>query len=236
MMTSEQTDKLDAALAKAQAEFNVAGKDALNPHFKTKYASLASVWGAVRPALGKAGISITQHPLQSEQAGRLILLTRIAHAGQWMSSTCEVPLGRSDVQSWGGALTYAKRYALSAILGIAVDEDDDGEGASGRGEKKPDDKTDPIAEAKEPAKVAKKEVKNHAPQAPEISPMQQVGAAIARFRRDKEVVGRWIRAKYPNVQFQTMSQALADEVIKKIEDTPDEGLEIESKDQGRSRR
>lgn len=122
--TSTSTAELDAALAKAQGEFQPVEKNKTNPFFNSKYADLSAVWEACRQALSKNGISVTQWPLHSED-GRLHVLTRIACNGEWMLARISVPMTKQDVQSYGSAITYLRRYSLSALLGLAADEDDD---------------------------------------------------------------------------------------------------------------
>lgn len=129
--TSADTTKLDAALAKAQGEIEAASKDKTNPAFKSKYADLTAVWGAVRPALAKHGISVTQWPVHAED-GRLHIITRIAHGGEWIKAHFSIPVTKQDPQGYGSATTYAKRFTLAAALGVVADEDDDGNAASGR--------------------------------------------------------------------------------------------------------
>ena len=115
--------ELIKALIKAKAEFQPIEKDKLNPHFKTKYASLDSVLDAVTPALCKYGLVIVQ-PLQS---GR-VLNTHLYHeSGEVLTSMFELP-DISDIQKIGSTLTYARRYSVCALLGITADEDNDGNG------------------------------------------------------------------------------------------------------------
>jgi len=127
--TSPDTAKLDAALAKAQGEIEAASKDKTNPAFKSRYADLTAVWGACRPALAKHGISVTQWPVHAED-GRLHIITRIAHNGEWIKAHFSIPVTKQDPQGYGSATTYAKRFALAAALGVVADEDDDGNAAS----------------------------------------------------------------------------------------------------------
>jgi len=129
--TSETTEKLDSALAKAQGQIQTAHKDKVNPAFRSKYADITSVWEACREALAANAISVTQWPVHSE-ANRLHLVTRIAHAGQWMQGEFSIPVTKHDAHGYGSAVTYAKRFALSAALGIVADDetDDDGNRAS----------------------------------------------------------------------------------------------------------
>lgn len=129
--TSTETGKLDAALAKAQGEIEAASKDKTNPAFKSRYADLTAVWAACRPALAKHGISLTQWPVHAED-GRVHMVTRVAHGGEWIRAHFSIPVTKQDPQGYGSAIQYAKRYTLAAALGVVADEDDDGNAASGR--------------------------------------------------------------------------------------------------------
>jgi hypothetical protein len=129
MEQSEQIDKLATALAKAQSEVEGAKKDSANPHFKSKYADLASVWLACREALTKNGLAIIQGPGRTEN-GVMSMTTQLVHAsGQWVRETMSIPLQKQDAQGYGSATTYARRYALAAFVGVSP-EDDDGNAAS----------------------------------------------------------------------------------------------------------
>lgn len=130
MVTSETINKLSAALAKAQGEITGALKDSANPFFKSKYADLASCWDACRDALSKNGIAVIQVPENSETG--IVLHTTLAHSsGQWIRGSLEVHPADSKPQSVGSALTYARRYALTAFVGVAQ-VDDDGNAGSGK--------------------------------------------------------------------------------------------------------
>ncbi len=125
--TSPTTAALDDALARAQGQIKNASKDSVNPHFKSKYADLASIWEACKEALVKNGIAVTQWPIASDDQ-KLHLITRIAHKGEWMQACIAIPMDKQNAHGVGSAITYAKRYALAAALGVA-DEDDDGNSA-----------------------------------------------------------------------------------------------------------
>ena len=129
--TSEEVAGLFAALAKAQGSMGPALKDAKNPHFRSSYASLASVLEAILPHFNANGLALTQHPGFAD--GVVTLTTIISHSsGQWMSSTVASPLARKqDAQAVGSAITYLRRYAAQSIAGLPV-EDDDGNRASAR--------------------------------------------------------------------------------------------------------
>lgn len=132
---SEQLDQLAAALAKAQGEMRHAERDSENPHLRNRYADLASVIDACRTALSAHGLSWVQLPAITERGH--VLRTRLMHAsGQWIESEIPVLTQRQGPQEYGSALTYARRQSLAAMVGVAPDNDDDGELAEGRGEGK----------------------------------------------------------------------------------------------------
>lgn len=126
MRTSEQIDQLATALATAQGEMKNAALNKINPHFKSKYADLAGIRDATIPHLAKNGLSVAQGTeLDGE---RLLVVTRMMHkSGQWIES--RFPIAIAAPQQMGSAYTYAKRYSLSAMCGIAADEDDDANAA-----------------------------------------------------------------------------------------------------------
>ncbi len=126
---SEQINELATALSKAQGEIIPAVKDNINPHFKSKYADLSSVWNACRGPLSKHGLSIIQ--TMNEENGKLYLCTTLAHSsGQWIKSSLPILNEKANAQGLGSAITYMRRYSLSAMVGVAPDDDDDGNAAS----------------------------------------------------------------------------------------------------------
>ena len=134
---SENTTELAKALLCVQRTVQPVTKDAENPFTKSWYASLNSVMDTCRDALIENGIWLCQYPVPVEQPNAIGLVTKLTHAesGQWQSSLAVVPLPKADPQGMGSAMTYARRYALTAMLGM-VTEDDDGEGAK-NGKKSP---------------------------------------------------------------------------------------------------
>jgi hypothetical protein len=132
MRTSESIKALAPALTAALGKLEGAAKNAKNPHFKNTYADLASVVDASRSILAESDLAVMQSPgLVIE--GRLQLFTRIIHkSGEWIEGEFHMPLAKSDPQATLATLTYARRGALMAILGIPA-VDDDGETAVGRG-------------------------------------------------------------------------------------------------------
>ena len=132
MLKSEQINELAAALAKAQGQIEGAKKSSSNPFFKSKYADLAECWKTCREALTANGISVIQMPEEINENGRLNITTMLAHSsGQYISSTLTMTVTKLDPQAIGSAITYGRRYALAAMVGLAQ-EDDDGEKAMAR--------------------------------------------------------------------------------------------------------
>ncbi len=129
MNKSEHIAELALSLSKAQGAIKGALKDSLNPHFKAKYADLASVWDACREQLAKNELSVVQMPEVSETGGIAVETILMHSSGQWISSRVVMPLNKPDAHGIGTAITYARRYALAAMVGIAP-EDDDGNHAS----------------------------------------------------------------------------------------------------------
>lgn len=126
-MHSEQINEIALALSKAQGEMTSAHFDKVNPHFKSKYASLDAIWETCREPLSKNGLAVIQIP--TTQDGFLCLETILTHAsGQWFKSRMPIPTSeKTTPQALGSSITYMKRYALSALVGISAREDDDAE-------------------------------------------------------------------------------------------------------------
>lgn len=128
---------LAAALAKAQGSFTFARKDSEAPLFEKggngpsrkvgsrTYADLASVLDAVRAGLAANELSIVQTPFSTNDGGVTLRTTLMHSSGEWIASEFSMPADRMGaIQGWGSALTYARRYALAAMCGIAQDDDD----------------------------------------------------------------------------------------------------------------
>lgn len=129
MKTSESLSNISMALHKAQTAITFAAKDARNPHFKNTYADLPAVIDAIKEPLNAAGIVFLQTGSPSDD-GCLHLTTRLQHtSGEWMEDTLVMPLPKQDPQGFGSAMTYARRYALSAITGLYQDDDDGNKGS-----------------------------------------------------------------------------------------------------------
>ena len=143
MTQSESIDKLLPAFVAFQADMPSVPKDAVNPHFRSKYATLGAITEATRPILARYGLAVTQSLMW--QDGVQLLVTRIMHtSGQWMQDGgYALNPTKNDPQGMGSAVTYARRYTLGATLGIVTEDDDDGNAASAP---RPQPASEPIAE------------------------------------------------------------------------------------------
>lgn len=140
LRTSGQTDKFDAALAAAQVELEnpaktktakvrgTSKKTGKEFEMSYTYADIGDVLASARPILAKHGISITQVPLP--KGSMMMLVTRLSHSGQWIEGDYPVCQIGADHQQMGSAMTYSRRYALTAMIGVAAEDDDDGANAA----------------------------------------------------------------------------------------------------------
>lgn len=123
------TAKLAAALSKAQGQMLGAKKDADNPFFKSKYADLASVWDACRKALSNNELSVAQI-VDADETGMYLRTILLHSSGENLEGRMPMNFSeKTNAQQIGSIITYYRRYALSAIVGVAP-EDDDGNNAS----------------------------------------------------------------------------------------------------------
>lgn len=124
METHEQVE-LIIALIKAKQSFTPIKKDKVNPQFKSKYATLDSVLASVEPALHANDLAIVQR-VDRHESGDTVLITELWHkSGQCIRSVHPI-IDQSTPQKMGISLTYARRYALAALLSVTADEDTDG--------------------------------------------------------------------------------------------------------------
>lgn len=133
MEKSESIKNLAAGLAKFHSVMGKVVKSANNPFFKSKYAPLPDILEAIAEPLQEAGLTFSQIPSGDT------LCTILVHveSGEWLQGCYAMHPVKSDPQSIGSAITYARRYALGAILGLNIDEDDDGNQSSGKAPQKP---------------------------------------------------------------------------------------------------
>lgn len=130
MSEEKSMGPLYAALAKAQAQMQSAKKDSVNPHFRAKYADLAAVWEACRKALTDNGLAVVQMSAPAAEGVRVITVLGHSSGLELRDDPPVYPLAQRTPQAIGSAITYARRYGLAAMVGVAPDEDDDGNEAS----------------------------------------------------------------------------------------------------------
>ena len=159
-MQSEQIGELAKALAAVQLELRPAPKNAQNPFLKNKYADLQACISTLQEVLPKNGLAYSQMIVPSEP-GTISVDTLLMHSsGQWLKGRCTLPCqattnrdGKASMnaaQAAGSAITYARRYGLSAIVGLVADDDDDGNAAA------------PAREQRKQAQAAQKAVREEA--------------------------------------------------------------------------
>ena len=134
IMSSDSIAALAKAMVKVHKAIMPAAKDRMNPFTRSRYATLGAVMESCRAALLDAGVWLTQLPVPvdgGEANSSIGLLTKLVHAesGEWQASLLVMPVPKNDPQGFGSALTYARRYGLSAMVGIVTEDDDDGNGA-----------------------------------------------------------------------------------------------------------
>ncbi len=129
MKRSDSFQKLMSALGAFQAEGIKITKDSTNPHFKSRYASLTGILDTIQPLLTKHSLSYTQLP----EGGKLTTILMHTETGEWIETEYDLTPSNNTPQGIGSAITYARRYSLTATLGLNIDEDDDGNAASEQG-------------------------------------------------------------------------------------------------------
>lgn len=130
MDQSESIAELAKAVCKVQSELKPVSKDAVNPFFQSKYADLSAISQAVLPLLSTNGLCVMQ--TTEKDTDGVTLVTTLAHeSGQWIKGRLFMKPVKNDPQGVGSCLTYQRRYALAAIVGLAA-ADDDGNEASGK--------------------------------------------------------------------------------------------------------
>lgn len=123
MTKSEKIINIAKALALFHVKIEKVKKDSKNPFFKSTYASLSNILDAINIPLAETGLVFSQHP-----SGQNELITILIHAesGEYFESAYTMPVSKqNDPQAVGSSITYARRYALGAILGLNIEDDDD---------------------------------------------------------------------------------------------------------------
>lgn len=214
-MQSEHTAELSAALAKAQSQMKAIPFDRTNPHFKSKYASLAAVIDTVRKPLADNGLSYTQTTHIRE--GGFVLVTTLRHStGQWVASEYPLPVV-SKPQEMGSALTYARRYSLSALACIAADDDDDAEGAQTSGQKTSTPIKPKPVEA--PVNPTTGEVSPHAITAPDAIAWGSAFVAAIGTAKDDAEINQWMADNGTGLDtLQSAAPKVYDRVVARVDE------------------
>lgn len=118
-----------SALLDLQAEIPTLPKDATNPHFGSKYTPLDTIVEKVGPLLHKHGFVWSALPAGSHAEPQLHYRLAYAPTGEVLEGHMPLLLDKASSQAMGSAITYARRYALSSVLNLVADEDDDGNAA-----------------------------------------------------------------------------------------------------------
>ena len=154
MNKSDSITNLVKALTTFQGKMTAVKKDSTNPFYKSKYASLDTIWETIRKPLSDNGLSVAQTMNLIED--KSVLDTTLYHtSGEWISGTQLVNPVKNDPQGLGSAITYARRYSLSAILGLVSDDDDDANVAT-KPESKPKVESKPVEKPVEAPKAEPK--------------------------------------------------------------------------------
>lgn len=136
MKQSDSIANLAKGLIQAQKAIQASvAKNANNATFGSDYADLGAVIEAIKSHLNGAGIVVLQSPTLPDKQGNVCLTTRLVHeTGEWMEDTCSTPMAYLDPQGFGSAVSYLRRYALTAMMGLyQAESDDDGSAATGSG-------------------------------------------------------------------------------------------------------
>lgn len=120
MERSESIKEIANALCKFQQEVGKVKKDSKNPYFKSKYASLADILDVIQKPLSECGLSIMQMPKGENELETILM----HNSGEWFLSSYAMRPVKNDPQSIGSCITYQRRYAISSILNLNIDDDD----------------------------------------------------------------------------------------------------------------
>ena len=125
---SNDITELIKALVSFQGGLSSVGQGKVNPFFNSSYADINDILVAIRPELMKNGLAVSQGNRYCTDSNGFYVTTMLVHnSGQWLKSEVRMPIGgKKDAQAVGSSITYGRRYGLSAILGISVEADDDG--------------------------------------------------------------------------------------------------------------
>lgn len=189
MSQSEQIDELFAALSIAQGKIEGAKKDQKNPHFKSMFAGLSATWDACREALAENGLAVVQTTMPT--ADGIFLVTTLGHkSGQWIRGETPLFMDRQGMQPLGSAITYARRYGLQGVTGIAP-VDDDGEAATDHDGKGKEPVFGKLTKTKLQAKMREFDTDLHA-----VEDIDSLEGLLASYREDLNQCERDLKSWY----------------------------------------
>ena len=205
MNKSESITSLTKALNTFQGKLTSVKKDAVNPFYKSKYATLDTIWETIRKLLSENGLAITQ--TMGILDGKSILETTLYHtSGEWISGIQLVNPVKDDPQALGSAISYARRYSLSAILGIVSDEDDDGNVAT-----KPVVKPEPKTEQKQIEVPQKTEMKRASE-----AQVKKIYATVKEKNISSDSAKAYIKSVFNKVSTKELTVSEASQLINDI--------------------
>lgn len=210
--TSPSVSKVFEALSKAQSEMKPAVMDMKNPHYNSRYASLTSCWEAGAP-LFKHNLAVLQPVFWFDGAYYIRTILGHSPSGEWVASTLKLTLSKQDMQGLGSAITYAKRYALSAMVGIVDTEDDDGNQAV-TNERKSNGNGERLFNPTIPAPQHRTRLTNHAP--PPSPYNRLLGMVKEKAIPNEEMPGIILRATGEEKKAKDLTDNEADAVMKYI--------------------
>lgn len=131
MTDKKQPETLLEALFLVQTDAPIVSKNAVNPHFKSKYADLPGIWSVIKDIIC-ANKLLVNHTLEENEEGVPFIKTKITFipTGEAIQSLTRINLKANTAQEYGSYITYMRRYAISSMLGIITDDDDDGNAAT----------------------------------------------------------------------------------------------------------
>lgn len=180
--TTDPVNECYKALAAAQMCFPQIPKDATNPHFRSKYTTLETLIRATRGALCEHGLAVSQ--TFDDVDGEPVLITKLVHSsGGRIESRLRLRCDKTNMQALGSATTYARRYALAAILGVASEEDDDGNGAVSSG--------NPYKDRQQ----AREQRQHNDAKAQQEPPIERAKKKIASVERCEELTDMFLQCK-----------------------------------------
>jgi hypothetical protein len=127
MQKSNTIGEIAKALSTFHVKVDKIKKDAKNPFFKSSYASLSNILEVIDIPLAESGLTFAQFP--TDEHGLTTILMH-GESGEWLEANYKMKPVKDDPQGVGSCITYQRRYALSAILGLNIDDDDDGNHAT----------------------------------------------------------------------------------------------------------